>query len=144
VHLSFVKFRKFKQCIRFAGKTGAVPKAVRIEGCDKPPCELYRGADITMEVDFEAVTSTKTLKPQVFATAVGITIPYELPSHLAEACKYLANEKNCPLTPGHEYTYKLTMPVDKNYPAIPVSLEFSLQDEHGTPEFCFQVRCTVV
>jgi Niemann-Pick C2 protein len=117
---------------------------VRIQGCEKAPCELIRGTDVTLEVDFEAVISTKTLKPQVLATAVGVTIPYELPSHLAEACKYLHDNQDCPLTPGCEYTYELTMPVDKNYPAVSLSLEFSLLDDHKKPEFCFQVKCVVV
>lgn len=77
------------------------------------------------------------------ATALGITAPYELPAERAAACNWLVQSR-CPLSPGEEVTYHLSMPVTAIYPLVSVTIEIDLVDQSGQSHGCFVVDARVV
>ena len=82
------------------------------------------------------------MKAKVMATALGVTVGYDLPPHLADVCKNLKNGR-CPLNAKEDATYKFLMPIDKNYPEIPVKVEISIVDEKNAAVTCFSVDIKV-
>ncbi|XP_011503948.1 PREDICTED: protein NPC2 homolog [Ceratosolen solmsi marchali] len=125
----------FKTC-----SEGAAPSDVRVDGCTKNPCTLYRGTNATAEWDFIVNEDTKVLKPRVRATVMGATVNYPFPQK--NACISLKNAK-CPLDAGENVTYQLSMPVLKAYPKIPLTIEFAFLDDKDSVVVCFKLAARV-
>ncbi|XP_062564566.1 NPC intracellular cholesterol transporter 2-like [Armigeres subalbatus] len=119
------------------------PSAVRIENCDSQPCLLPRGSDANMAMDFTALQEVTDLRPLVRATALGITVPYELPAERAAACNWLVLSR-CPLSTGEEVTFHLSMPITAIYPLVGVTIEIDLVDQTQQSHGCFIVDARVV
>lgn len=77
------------------------------------------------------------MEAKVLATALGITVPYELPADVANVCENLLDGASCPIDKGEDVVYKFHFYVDSYYPEIPVSVEVSLNDENGESVACF-------
>ncbi|XP_058457520.1 NPC intracellular cholesterol transporter 2-like [Malaya genurostris] len=119
-----------------------VPREVRVDNCPSVPCELVRGTDANMEMDFTAPFDATTLSTQVVATALGVTGPFELPDDRARACDWLIDK--CPVSQGEDLTYNLQMPVSNIYPRISVTIEVSLVDQGNQTHACFILDTRVV
>ncbi|XP_058808491.1 NPC intracellular cholesterol transporter 2 homolog a-like isoform X2 [Phymastichus coffea] len=120
---------------------GAPPKEVRIDGCDKLPCQFVRGKNITAEWDFVVEKDTKILTPDVHATVFGNTVKY--PFYQNNACDTLKDAK-CPLDAGEEVTYQLNMFVETTFPKVPLDIEFAFLDDHSETVVCFQLSAEIV
>ncbi|XP_058462296.1 NPC intracellular cholesterol transporter 2 homolog a-like [Malaya genurostris] len=120
-----------------------LPSIVRIENCPAMPCEMVRGTDVNMAMDFSAVQETSQLNTQVMATALGITGPYELPAERAAACNWLVQSR-CPLSAGEDVIYHLSMPITAIYPLVSVTIEIDIVDENEQSHACFVVDTRVV
>ncbi|XP_053698625.1 NPC intracellular cholesterol transporter 2-like [Sabethes cyaneus] len=138
VSLAFADVVPVRQC-----KAGALPVAVDIVGCSKLPCDLPRGQEVVANVDFSPAVEVAELRPVVFATALGVTVPFVLPSDRQNACDWLEGAR-CPLSAGEDVRYVLRLPVEKAYPAIPVEVELQLVDQEDQPVSCFRVQAKVV
>lgn len=77
------------------------------------------------------------------ATALGVTVPYELPENIANVCKNLLHGASCPLDAGEDATYKFIFPIGNMYPEIGVKVEVTLVDEKNSPVTCFAVDIKV-
>ncbi|XP_014232328.1 protein NPC2 homolog [Trichogramma pretiosum] len=115
---------------------GAPPSALRVEGCDKAPCKLRRGTNVSAEWDFTVNADTKHLTPRVRATTLGMTVNFPFPQK--DACETLIGT-SCPLIAGDNVTYKLTMPVARYYPQVSISIEFAFLDDAGQVAVCFKL-----
>ena len=73
----------------------------------------------------------------VRATALGVTVPYELPADVANVCDNLLDGASCPIDKDEDVVYKFNFYVDTYYPEIPVAVEVSLNDESGESIACF-------
>ncbi|XP_058836821.1 NPC intracellular cholesterol transporter 2-like [Topomyia yanbarensis] len=120
-----------------------VPQEVRVDNCPSVPCELPRGADANMEMDFQAPFDATTLTTRIMATALGVTGPFELPADRARACDWLIGSQ-CPVSQGEDVTYNLQMPVLRIYPRISLTIEVSLVDEEQRTHACFELDARVV
>ncbi|XP_058835283.1 NPC intracellular cholesterol transporter 2 homolog a-like [Topomyia yanbarensis] len=129
--------------VRPCGGVRPLPSIVRIENCPSMPCEMVRGTDVNMAMDFTAVQDVTTLRTQVLATALGITAPYELPADRAAACNWLVQSR-CPLSPGEDLIYHLSMPITAIYPLVSVTIEIDVVDQSGQSHGCFVVDTRVV
>jgi Niemann-Pick C2 protein len=116
------------------------PKDVRVKDCNKTPCALYRGYNVSAEWDFVVPEETKALKPRVRATVMGATVNYPFPQK--DACATLTNAK-CPLDANEDATYELTMPILKNYPKISLVIEFAFLDDNDKVVVCFKLPAKV-
>ncbi|XP_052863620.1 NPC intracellular cholesterol transporter 2 homolog a-like [Anopheles cruzii] len=117
--------------------------SVTLTGCTQMPCELVRGSDIWMELDFQAPFAAQNLQYRVVATALGITAPYELPPDRAAACNWLVGT-TCPISQGEDVSSTLSMPVLPIYPLVTLVVEVSVLDEETRTHACFAVDARVV
>ncbi|XP_055523107.1 uncharacterized protein LOC129717271 [Wyeomyia smithii] len=138
VPLAFADVVPVKEC-----KAGALPFSVDIVGCTKLPCDLPRGEEVVANVDFSPEAEVTELRPVVFATALGITVPFVLPNDRQNACDWLEGSQ-CPLSAGEDVRYVLRLPVEKSYPTIPVDVELQLVDQNDQFVSCFRVQAKVV
>lgn len=88
-----------------------------------------------MQVDFRAARPATSLRPQVFATALGATVEYNLPPQFANGCNHL-HAGSCPLSVNEDATYGFAFPITSVYPPIPVSVELTLWDHTNQHVFC--------
>ncbi|XP_011159463.1 NPC intracellular cholesterol transporter 2 [Solenopsis invicta] len=115
---------------------GPVPKWLRVDGCDSPPCDFVRNTDLIAQWGFEANADAESLKPRVKVTLEGYTFDYPYPEK--DACKSLVDSE-CPLSEGDEATYNLKMPISKVYPSVTLTIEFGLIDENDNVQVCFKL-----
>lgn len=102
------------------------------------PCSVQKGRDVNMQLEFLVLNQIQTLRPSVRATALGVTVPYQLPAHMQNACNFLSNV-NCPLSVGHIPTYHFDFPISHIYPSIPVRVELTLLDDQNRAATCFSI-----
>uniref|UniRef100_A0A182UZM7 MD-2-related lipid-recognition domain-containing protein n=1 Tax=Anopheles merus TaxID=30066 RepID=A0A182UZM7_ANOME len=119
------------------------PASVEITGCTQMPCELIRGSDVAMRLEWEAPFAAQTLQHRVVATALGITAPYELPPDRANACNWLEGSA-CPISQGEDIISTLSMPVLPIYPLVSLVIEVSILDEQARTQTCFAIDARVV
>ncbi|XP_058812615.1 NPC intracellular cholesterol transporter 2-like [Topomyia yanbarensis] len=119
------------------------PNTVRIENCPSMPCSLRRGTDANMAMEFSAVRDASNLRINVLATALGITVPYELPEDRSAACNWLVQSR-CPISAGEDLVYHLSMPITSIYPLISVTIQIDVVDQSGQSQGCFIVDARVV
>ncbi|EAA07712.5 AGAP002849-PA [Anopheles gambiae str. PEST] len=119
------------------------PASVEITGCAQMPCELIRGSDVAMRLEWEAPFAAQTLQHRVVATALGITAPYELPPDRANACNWLDGSA-CPISQGEDIVSTLSMPVLPIYPLVSLVIEVSILDEQARTQTCFAIDARVV
>ncbi|XP_058456683.1 NPC intracellular cholesterol transporter 2-like [Malaya genurostris] len=124
-------------------KSGSLPTAVDVLGCSKLPCKLPRGQDVIAHVDFSPAAEVSGLRPVVFATALGVTVPFVMPDDRQDACQWLDGSR-CPLSAGEGVRYILKLPVEKHYPPIPVDVELKLVDDADQVVTCFKVQARVI
>uniref|UniRef100_A0A182IQW1 ML domain-containing protein n=1 Tax=Anopheles atroparvus TaxID=41427 RepID=A0A182IQW1_ANOAO len=119
------------------------PARVAISGCTQMPCELLRGSDVSMELEFQAPFAAQSLRYTVVATALGITAPYELPPDRANACDWLTGS-SCPISQGEDITSTLEMPVLPIYPLVSLVIQVGVVDEQNRNFACFAIDARVV
>uniref|UniRef100_A0A182NJY2 MD-2-related lipid-recognition domain-containing protein n=1 Tax=Anopheles dirus TaxID=7168 RepID=A0A182NJY2_9DIPT len=129
--------------IRACAGNRPIPTEVRVEGCTVPPCDLVRGTDAIMDMDFTAPFAAANLRTEVMATALGVTAPFELPADRAAACNWLLNAQ-CPVSANEDITYRLSMPVLLIYPRVSLTVEINLVDDDGQSLACFMLDARVV
>lgn len=88
-----------------------------------------------MQIDFRSLRSASALRPQVFATALGATIEYNLPPIFHNGCNHLLRG-SCPLSVNEDATYSFIFSVTAVYPPIPVTVELTLFDHENQHVFC--------
>ncbi|CAD6994342.1 unnamed protein product [Ceratitis capitata] len=83
------------------------------------------------------------LTAKAYATALGITVPYELPEDVADVCENLLHEAICPLYATEDVVYDFRFYVDNHYPEIPATIELNLVDEDNEVIVCFSASIRV-
>lgn len=114
------------------------PQSIAIEGCTSTPCDILQNSDAIMEVNFRSERGSSQLRPQVFATALGTTIEYNLPPQFANGCNHLI-VGSCPLSVNEDATYRFVFSVTAVYPPIPVTVELTLWDHNSQHVFCAEI-----
>ncbi|KAJ9586368.1 hypothetical protein L9F63_019990, partial [Diploptera punctata] len=118
---------------------GAEPLAVRVRGCDEPPCQLAHGDHVHAEVDFRVDHEVSHMTPKAVASVSGVNVNYPLAEK--EACNSLINSK-CPLKSGDVATYLLELPISSAIPSVEgVTVFLNLTDaDSGDILSCFGVK----
>lgn len=94
---------------------------------------------LTLTLDVAA----QKLTPKVVAHVAGLDVPYPLPEDFTDACKHLTVGQ-CPLTHNSNAKYDVSFPVKKEFPAVLVTVEYSLLNEKSEVVTCFQVPVQTV
>ncbi|XP_060648916.1 NPC intracellular cholesterol transporter 2 [Drosophila nasuta] len=126
-----------RQC---ANESNPLPLMVQINDCDELPCDLTKGEEATIAIQFVATrNSMRQLTARVHLTSLGVTIPYELDSERGNVCQNLLHGAYCPLDAGEDVTYRLMLPVASNQPEVPTRLQVTLYDAENVDQVvsCF-------
>lgn len=113
--------------------------SVTVTPCEKAPCDLKRGTNVTFEVQFTAGSAASKLTADVHGIINKIPIKFPLPN--SDGCKDSGIQ--CPLVPGQTYNYKDTLAIQSIYPTVSVVVQWSLKDQNGTPVFCVVVPAKI-
>ncbi|XP_058059973.1 NPC intracellular cholesterol transporter 2-like [Anopheles bellator] len=122
---------------------GALPTSVDVAGCHSAPCDLPKGHDAKVMVDFTASRTLSALRPEVHASFGGLSVPFVLPSDRQDACKWLVGGQ-CPVSVKEDVTYELQLPVLSSYPTLSLTVELKLVDQNQDVVTCFQLDARVV
>ncbi|KAH8383680.1 hypothetical protein KR009_009997 [Drosophila setifemur] len=115
-----------RQC---AYESYPLPLMVQIDDCNSSPCDLLKGSEAKIDIQFVATRNTmKALTAEVHLTSLGVTIPYDLESSRGTVCSNLLHGAYCPLDAGEDVTYQLLLPVGNSQPEVPTRLEVRLLD----------------
>ncbi|XP_013100039.1 NPC intracellular cholesterol transporter 2 homolog a [Stomoxys calcitrans] len=114
------------------------PLEVRVKGCEVPPCDIVKGTNVEMEIEFVTYKHVTTATTLVKAKTFGVTVPYELPDEVKDVCSNLMYGAYCPLYPTEDVTYFFLFPVSANYPEISVNIEIYLENQDGELLTCFK------
>uniref|UniRef100_A0A182HTR4 MD-2-related lipid-recognition domain-containing protein n=2 Tax=Anopheles arabiensis TaxID=7173 RepID=A0A182HTR4_ANOAR len=106
-------------------KQGPLPVSVDVTGCRTTPCELPKGQDAAVLVDFTADRHLTALVPKVHASFGGVTVPFELPDDRKDGCQWLVGGV-CPVSQNEDVTYELRLPVLAVYPSMSLTVELQL------------------
>ncbi|XP_054747912.1 mite group 2 allergen Tyr p 2-like isoform X1 [Anastrepha obliqua] len=121
-----------------------MPLSVSIEGCEEPPCIVYKGQTSIIAVHFVSTKDNiRNLTAQCYATTLGITVPYELPEDVADVCQNLLYGAMCPLYATEDIVYDFQFYVDTYYPEIAVTIELNLTDADDDVIACFSTSIRV-
>ncbi|KAH8243868.1 hypothetical protein KR032_010830 [Drosophila birchii] len=116
----------FRQC---SDNSFPMPLAVQIDECDALPCDLWKGSEAKIDIQFVATRNTmQRLSAEVHLTSLGVTIPYDLDVSRGNVCNNLLHGAYCPLDAGEDVTYELLLPITSNQPEVPTRLEVRLLD----------------
>ncbi|KAH8288669.1 hypothetical protein KR054_007493 [Drosophila jambulina] len=116
----------FRQC---ADSSYPMPLTVQIDDCHTLPCDLWKGSEAKIDIQFVATRNTMhRLSAEVHLTSLGVTIPYDLDSARGNVCNNLLHGAYCPLDAGEDVTYELLLPIASNQPEVPTRLEVRLLD----------------
>ncbi|KAH8271416.1 hypothetical protein KR018_009349 [Drosophila ironensis] len=106
-----------------------MPLMVQIDECDSTPCDLWKGTEAKIHIQFVATrNSMSKLAAEVHLTSLGVTIPYDLEASRGNVCSNLLHGAYCPLDAGEDVTYQLLLPVAGSQPEVPTRLEVRLLD----------------
>ncbi|XP_053946871.1 NPC intracellular cholesterol transporter 2 [Anastrepha ludens] len=112
------------------------PMAVRVLNCETQPCDVYKGSEMTFEIDFYVDKFVTKLTTLVSATTLGITVPYQLPDDVRDVCSNLMYGAYCPLYATEDVTYLFKFPI-ANYPEVSAKVEIYVVDQDNEVATCF-------
>ncbi len=115
---------------------------VDISPCAALPCQLQKGTNITVTVDFTLNSSemAKTATTVVHGILKGLPVPF--PTDYTDACKTAGLK--CPLKQSSKNVYTAQLYIKKIFPDINVYVKWELQDQDGKDLFCFEIPVTIV
>ena len=116
-------------------------KKFEIDNCTEFPCILTRGTNASLTMELAATSRITGLKLSIFGIISGKEVPFSVNSN--DHCK-AAIKGGCPLARGKSYTYKNSIQVLSQYPAISVSVRYQLNDVAGKPVLCVQWPAKIV
>jgi hypothetical protein len=105
-----------------------------VPGCAEAPCKIINGKTYTLEMEFDAIFSAKTLTNHVIAYFMGFDTGYKIPIELQNACAGI----KCPLSAGQKVKYSVSAPVESPKNGVEVTLEYSLTNEKGDVLLCYK------
>ncbi|XP_035774195.1 NPC intracellular cholesterol transporter 2 homolog a-like [Anopheles albimanus] len=112
------------------------PSLVMIADCCEMPCNMVRGTEEQMLIQFDSPFNSKTLRYEKVSTILGVIAPYPLPEELSNTCNWLSGA-SCPIAQGQKITATFNCPILPIYPLVSVSNEISVIDEEGRVVACF-------
>lgn len=129
------------------GTSHPLPNAVffggRQDPCLQEPCPVFRTIGTgTTYIDFSVNRQVTSLRPELRARVIGLTVTHELPpSMMSNPWSYLIGPN--PLQPGNVATFNLTVPVEPDTPLVTSVNIFTLFDQNNQAIFCYEIQSVV-
>ncbi|XP_058795440.1 MD-2-related lipid-recognition protein-like [Phymastichus coffea] len=117
---------------------------IRVDPCKEAAqgkaCVLKKGEDATISYDFTPKFESKNLESRAFWSNQLIDLPFM--GMETNACK---EGTTCPLKKDAQNTYKIKLPILKEYPARPFDVKFKLWNTDKDEEnCCFMIQVKLV
>ncbi|XP_041452396.1 mite group 2 allergen Lep d 2 [Drosophila obscura] len=126
-----------KQC-----KGKPFPLTVRVQDCEEPPCIVYKGTTVIMEVQFLGNNNNiQNITAKTTAKVLGMNLPYDLPEEVSNVCTNLMYGAMCPIDKGEDVTYQFNFYVEPSFPEITADVTVTLDDAQGEVITCFICSC---
>lgn len=118
------------------GSTIGQFSSVTVSGCDKSKqaCDLIRGTNATIDIQFTVDKNIEKVTTVVHARVMDVLVPFPMPN--SDACGFPESGITCPLKQGVTYNYRATLPVEKKYPKLRVTIKWELQSENKEDIVC--------
>ncbi|KAL9952184.1 hypothetical protein ACROYT_G039399 [Oculina patagonica] len=113
---------------------------VDIDPCVKQPCELKKGSEETIQVQFTPKNNITGATTKVHGKVGPVFVPF--PVDQPDACK--DQGITCPMTAGKTYTFKTVLPIKPAYPAIQVIVKWEMYDQSNKMVYCWEVAAQIV
>ncbi|KZC13650.1 Protein NPC2 like protein, partial [Dufourea novaeangliae] len=113
---------------------------VSLAGCDmdKEVCNLIRGTNATIEIDFTVEKEIKSVNAVVHGIIMDVPIPFPLTN--ANACETFDSGVSCPLAKDTTSHYRNTLPVLHSYPKVVyLIVKWELKDENNEDIVCMLI-----
>ncbi|XP_064403765.1 uncharacterized protein LOC135349194 isoform X2 [Halichondria panicea] len=114
--------------------------------CEKYPCVVYKGLNVSITISFENVGATDitTLTNDVYII-FGLPIPYpKFPPEIKNVCSLGDSSSSCPIKKGDKFTEKVIVPIlDTAISAIRVVVKWQLVNGSSV-EGCFEVQLEIM
>ena len=120
--------------VKNCGPKDAVINSVDITPCEKQPCKLYKGTNVTMTINFKANTEQASLKAKVCGKIGPACVPFPLPK--PDVCESI----ECPVPADSTNSYSITLPIQYSFPTMNVLGRINLVNENKVDFLCFYPR----
>jgi len=134
ISLCLAKQVTFKDCGSVSGKIAAV----NVDPCDVEPCVLHHGANITVGVNFTALTNSATATTVVHGIIAGVPVPFPVPS---DCCNN--HNLKCPIVANTTDYYHNFVFCSPSYPKLKLVAKWEVQDDKGKDIMCFEVPLVI-
>ncbi|XP_066292081.1 NPC intracellular cholesterol transporter 2-like [Branchiostoma lanceolatum] len=112
---------------------------VDIKPCKEEPCQLVKGQDVSLTIDFTANKRITEVTAAVYGVIAGTSIPIPHPLPNPNGCKDPDSGLACPLAAGGSYQYTSTLKVLPIYQLISLPVKWELKDQNEDVITCVQV-----
>lgn len=109
---------------------------VIVVGCESTPvCELKKGQNASIEIDFTSDVASAEATSVVHGIIAGVPFPFSPPN--PHVCK--DSGVVCPLKKDEQYKYKTYIYVKSEYPSVAVKVKWEIQDVDGNDIVCIEL-----
>ncbi|KAJ7352964.1 Phosphatidylglycerol/phosphatidylinositol transfer protein [Desmophyllum pertusum] len=113
--------------------------SVDITPCKAQPCELKKGTEVAIQVQFTPNINITAGTTDVHGIISGIPVPF--PVDNPDACK--DHGIVCPMIAGKTYTFKTVLPIKSLYPAMKLLVKWAMKDQKGNVVYCWEVAAEI-
>ncbi|OWF37749.1 epididymal secretory protein E1-like [Mizuhopecten yessoensis] len=101
--------------------------------CLHNPCDLLRGTNVSVEVDFTSKVQTSNVSTFVYGIILGLPVPFLTVPH--DSCK--SNNLACPVAANSRNIYTNYVSVLPVYPLMRLLVQWEIKDDSGNNIVCF-------
>jgi len=114
---------------RGCGSTAEI-HSLSVKGCDRQPCIMLKGDNVSITIDFTPSKSYASLTAGAYWTTAVVDLP--MPGMDINGCNYV---EQCPIEAGQRITYSQTINIRPEYPTGVYTIKYRLyQMEHPVQE----------
>ncbi|KAG9510634.1 40S ribosomal protein S7 [Fragariocoptes setiger] len=114
---------------------------VKINDCESTvdPCTLVRGFNKSITIDFKPKVELNNLKIKIAGKLKNLPVPFNV--NPDTACGHYG--LTCPLVPGQNYKFQLSLPIYRTYPKINVDIQLRLIDQGDRVAVCLVIPAKI-
>merc|ERR1712002_40205 len=119
--------------------------SVRLTDCEAAPCELIKGTQRGIEIEFEPKHSSAQMHVQIRGIIAGVPVPWAVPGGCASCPSRISpvlGEGEC-VKAGTKHTFSLSIPIQTSYPSIRVGIQMVIKDDEDRKHICLRIPAVI-
>ncbi|XP_065353579.1 NPC intracellular cholesterol transporter 2-like [Cloeon dipterum] len=139
---SIASATNFKECRSFFNyKVGTPPLNVTLGNCEKYPCDLVRGMNVSGGMDFVYGKELSVLRPVITVYVAGL--PINWPMNQEDGCTSLSHNK-CPVKAGTRARYEYSLYLGPRTPLVQPLMRFEFRNARGDTTICAEMPIRIL